>query len=240
MLSLQLRKVLLPVGKSPTVAATPAAAPAPPEPEPEPRSAPVAAEPAARVISSARPDADGRPPEPPLGRSHPKLPPLERRPAPVRPVSPSGKAVPPPTRSSGVGEWQGDSAASGVGASAAVLPVVLVVVRVAMPVVPVVALVPLVPVAAPVAAPAAVLVVVRASGRRSVAGPRVAPASSRRRDQDDLAAPGQRTRHRRPRSERRDRHRARRVGAGVRPKLNRTAADVSVPCCNNGEMVTAR
>ena len=89
---------LLPVGESPTAAATPAAAPAPPapEPEPEPRSAPVAAEPAARVISSARPDADGRPPEPAPGSVAPEATAAGAPPAPVRPVSPSGNAVPAP------------------------------------------------------------------------------------------------------------------------------------------------
>lgn len=87
---------LLPVGESPTVAAAPAAAPAPPAPEPEPRSAPVAAEPAARVISSARPDADGRPPEPAPGSVAPEAAAAGAPTAPVRPVSPSGKAVPPP------------------------------------------------------------------------------------------------------------------------------------------------
>jgi len=91
---------LLPVGESPTVAPAAAAASAPEPPAPEPRqpapaSTPeVAAEPAPRVISSARPDADGRPPEPAPGAAAAAD--TAAAPATPRPVSPSGKAVPPP------------------------------------------------------------------------------------------------------------------------------------------------
>ena len=84
---------LLPVGESPSVAAAPPAEPAPEPPAPEPRTPP-AAEPAARVISSARPDADGRPPEPIAGSTAPEA--AAAPAAPPRPVSPSGKPVPPP------------------------------------------------------------------------------------------------------------------------------------------------
>jgi len=87
---------LLPVGESPTVSSTSPATPAPRAPEPEPRSAPVAAEPAARKISSARPDADGRPPEPAPGSAASEAAAGGAPTAPVRPMSPSGNPVPPP------------------------------------------------------------------------------------------------------------------------------------------------
>ena len=106
---------LLPVGESPKVGPAPKpAAPTPPVPASErpqrPAAAPEpAAEPAARVISSARPDADGRPPEPAPGAAHAAdtaAPPSTPRPLspsgkpvpppPARPLSPSGKVIPPP------------------------------------------------------------------------------------------------------------------------------------------------
>jgi len=86
----------------PEAAAEPAAPAEPAEPAPAaPAPAPVATETAdvsSRVISSGRPAADGRPPE------HPVAPTEARRPAPERtegapaerPLSPSGKAIPPP------------------------------------------------------------------------------------------------------------------------------------------------
>ncbi len=87
---------------------SPEPAPVESAPTPEPEPAPVATAPApapaevadasSRVISSGRPAADGRPPE------HPVAPGEARRPAPdrpedapaERPLSPSGKAIPPP------------------------------------------------------------------------------------------------------------------------------------------------
>lgn len=66
-------------------ASAPAPAPAPPPPAPEPR----------RVISSARPSADGTPPP----DAHPPIPtdaPDDAAPTARGPVGPSGKAVPPP------------------------------------------------------------------------------------------------------------------------------------------------
>ncbi len=102
---------LLPVGETPTVDLTPrprpTPTPAPPAPAPAPARMPVA-EPAARVISSARPDADGRPPEPAAGALAPDTmsPSVVQRPLslsgnpvpppPGRPLSPSGKVIPPP------------------------------------------------------------------------------------------------------------------------------------------------
>ncbi len=86
------------------------AAPAPAEPEPSP--APVVETPApapapasadtsdasSRVISSGRPAADGRPPEQPAAPTEARRPTPERQDgAPAeRPLSPSGKAIPPP------------------------------------------------------------------------------------------------------------------------------------------------
>jgi translation initiation factor IF-2 len=72
--------------------------PVAPSPAPAPAPAPAAAEPASadahsRVISSARPSAGGRPPEPtvvPEARTRPDVPP------PGRPLSPSGRPIPPP------------------------------------------------------------------------------------------------------------------------------------------------
>jgi translation initiation factor IF-2 len=94
---------IVPAPEPSAVETVPAAEPAPSMPE----AAPVVAAPPAqaeladassRVISSGRPAADGRPPE------HPVAPTEARRPAsdrpesapPERPLSPSGKAIPPP------------------------------------------------------------------------------------------------------------------------------------------------
>ena len=88
-----------PVAAEPEVAAEPAAPAAPIAAEPEPAAAPVdTADSSSRVISSGRPAADGRPPE------QPAVPTEARRPAPERPegapaerpLSPSGKSIPPP------------------------------------------------------------------------------------------------------------------------------------------------
>ena len=74
---------------------------------------------AARVISSARPDADGRPPEPAPDRRIRRMPPMERRPPRSGPIAPSGKAVPPPPGPPVVAQRQGHSSAARVGTSAA-------------------------------------------------------------------------------------------------------------------------
>ncbi len=86
----------VPAEPEPEVAVEPAA-PAAPEPAPAP-AATDTADVSSRVISSGRPAADGRPPE------QPAVPTEARRPAPERPdgaaaerpLSPSGKAIPPP------------------------------------------------------------------------------------------------------------------------------------------------
>jgi len=86
----------------PSAAAEPAAAdvetPAEAAPAaPETRSEPESAEASSRVISSARPTADGRPPEQPAAPAEARHAPDRPDAAPAeRPLSPSGKAIPPP------------------------------------------------------------------------------------------------------------------------------------------------
>ncbi len=86
----------------PSAAAEPAAAdvetPAQAAPAaPETRSEPESAEASSRVISSARPTADGRPPEQPAAPAEARHAPDRPDAAPAeRPLSPSGKAIPPP------------------------------------------------------------------------------------------------------------------------------------------------
>ena len=86
---------------APMVAPEPA-----PAPDPEPTSAPAAAAPPpaetapasepSRVISSGRPSADGRPPESAIAPEARHAEPTEAPTEPKRPVSPSGKPIPPP------------------------------------------------------------------------------------------------------------------------------------------------
>ncbi len=103
----------------PVVSSDPAPTPAPPPvaaPTPEPAVEPAAAEPVApaaaapapaaepaapasepsRVISSGRPSADGRPPESAIAPEARRAEPTEAPAEPKRPVSPSGKPIPPP------------------------------------------------------------------------------------------------------------------------------------------------
>ena len=84
-----------PVAEAPAATTAVPAEPAPAEPEPAPAEA---ADSSSRVISSGRPTAGGRPPEQPAAPAEARRPAADRpEGAPAeRPLSPSGKAIPPP------------------------------------------------------------------------------------------------------------------------------------------------